>query len=127
MVQYVFTPWRDRAELLRVRRQFYPEMEPDTVAEDQDHDMDGDHQGDEKQESQEDSRRKMRNRAVARVAMWMRRGNCPHVVESTALLTAAIINDEAGTGEIAGSVAYGLRASYAAAFSRYDLLLFVFF
>ena len=24
MVQFIFTPWRNRAELLRVRSQFYP-------------------------------------------------------------------------------------------------------
>ena len=26
--------------------------------------------------------------------MWMQRGNCPHMVESTALLTAAILSDQ---------------------------------
>ena len=29
MVQYIFTPWRDRAELLRVRTQFYPDKHHD--------------------------------------------------------------------------------------------------
>ncbi|WDK11993.1 hypothetical protein CGRA01v4_03272 [Colletotrichum graminicola] len=54
--------------------------------------------------------------AVARVSMWMQRGNCPHMVESTALLTAAILSD----GESKGSAGtYAVRAAYAAAFSRY--------
>ncbi|GKT49256.1 uncharacterized protein ColSpa_09437 [Colletotrichum spaethianum] len=57
--------------------------------------------------------------AVARVSMWMQRGNCPHMVESTALLTAAILSD----GESKGSAGtYAVRAAYAAAFSRYVLL-----
>lgn len=56
--------------------------------------------------------------AVARVSMWMQRGNCPHMVESTALLTAAILSD----GESSGSAGtYAVRAAYAAAFSRYVL------
>ncbi|TKW55512.1 Pre-rRNA-processing protein las1 [Colletotrichum tanaceti] len=54
--------------------------------------------------------------AVARVSMWMQRGNCPHMVESTALLTAAILSD----GESQGSAGtYAVRAAYAAAFSRF--------
>ncbi|KAH0432873.1 hypothetical protein CcaCcLH18_06157 [Colletotrichum camelliae] len=54
--------------------------------------------------------------AVARVSMWMQRGNCPHMVESTALLTAAILSD----GESSGSAGtYAVRAAYAAAFSRF--------
>ncbi|KAK2028544.1 Las1-domain-containing protein [Colletotrichum zoysiae] len=54
--------------------------------------------------------------AVARVSMWMQRGNCPHMVESTALLTAAILSD----GESKGSAGtYAVRAAYAAAFSRF--------
>ncbi|KAJ0388104.1 hypothetical protein COL922a_001087 [Colletotrichum nupharicola] len=53
---------------------------------------------------------------VARVSMWMQRGNCPHMVESTALLTAAILSD----GESSGSAGtYAVRAAYAAAFSRF--------
>lgn len=41
--------------------------------------------------------------------MWMQRGNCPHMVESTALLMAAILSDEEQTG-IAGSS--GTASSY---------------
>jgi hypothetical protein len=53
--------------------------------------------------------------AVARVSMWMQRGNCPHLVESTALLTAAVLSDEAGD-DVGGT--YAVRAAYSAAFSR---------
>ena len=42
--------------------------------------------------------RDQRRLAVARVSMWMQRGNCPHMVESTALLMAAILSDEEQTG-----------------------------
>ncbi|KAG6009629.1 hypothetical protein E4U21_001693 [Claviceps maximensis] len=52
--------------------------------------------------------------AVARVSMWMQRGNCPHMVESTALLTAAMLSDDG----LAGGV-YAVRAAYSAAFSRF--------
>lgn len=90
MVQFVFTPWRDRRELLAVRDHFYP---PEDGADD-------------------DSRR---HGAVARVSMWMQRGNCPHLVESTALLTAAVLCDE----ERGGASGYAVRAAYSTAFSRY--------
>ncbi|ERS95778.1 hypothetical protein HMPREF1624_07853 [Sporothrix schenckii ATCC 58251] len=114
MVQYIFTPWRDRRELLAVRRQFYPALDGETRAE---------------------SRAAARDvgaaqhAAVARVAIWMQRGHCPHMVESTALLMAAVLADapcasaeaSAGsrTGAMAGSAAYAARATYSAAFSRF--------
>ncbi|KAM0285990.1 hypothetical protein ACHAQH_001179 [Verticillium albo-atrum] len=96
MVQYILTPWRDRAELLAVRRQFYPEASAaapnGTSVQNQHH-------------------------AVSRVSLWMQRGGCPHLVESTALLAAAILSDAEGGGSSAGT--YAARASYAAAFSRF--------
>ena len=51
--------------------------------------------------------------------MWVQRGNCPHMVESTAVLTAAMLSDEEAseTGH-AASATYAVRAAYAAAFSR---------
>ncbi|KAK1494669.1 hypothetical protein CCUS01_13581 [Colletotrichum cuscutae] len=61
-----------------------------------------------------------KHHAVARVSMWMQRGNCPHMVESTALLTAAILSDAESKG---GAGTYAVRAAYAAAFSRYVLHL----
>ncbi|KAG6235876.1 hypothetical protein E4U24_008038 [Claviceps purpurea] len=60
------------------------------------------------------SRQQRQRQAVARVSMWMQRGNCPHMVESTALLTAAMLSDDG----LAGGV-YAVRAAYSAAFSRF--------
>ena len=105
MVQYIFTPWRDRQELLTVRRQLYPERHGSPAA---------------AAAGQKDRRQ----HAVARVSVWMQRGNCPHLVESTALLKAAILSDldacstsERGAARLSGS--YAARAAYSAAFSRY--------
>ena len=109
MVQYVLTPWRDRRELLLVRRQFY-------------HDDDGGGGG---TSADAVESRAQRRKAVARVSMWMQRGNCPHMVESTALLMAAVLSDEDSCGSGSGcvddgaaSAAYAVRATYSAAFSR---------
>ncbi|KAK4163532.1 beta-lactamase-like protein [Cladorrhinum sp. PSN259] len=66
-----------------------------------------------------------KQKAVSRVSMWMHRGNCPHIVESTALLTAAILSDDDFTGgigggnSIMGGSSYSVRAAYSAAFSRF--------
>lgn len=134
MVQYIFTPWRDRRELLAVRRQFYPALDGETRA-----------------VTREEAQvvEAAQNAAVARVAVWMQRGHCPHMVESTALLMAAVLADVgAGTGtnasasragasasptlstptaphspavasSSAASASYAARATYAAAFSRF--------
>ncbi len=89
--------------------------------------------------------------AVARVSMWMQRGSCPHLVESTALLTAAILSDQqaaisagadiqreaakeqspsVGRGDPVSvqlsSSSYAARAAYSTAFSRYAILLSCF-
>lgn len=88
MVQYVITPWRDQSELLKIRQQLYP---PTTTP------------------SNDPSRR----HAVEKVSVWMQRGNCPHLVESTAILTAARLND------IPANSNYCIRAAYSAAFSRF--------
>lgn len=87
MVQYVITPWRNRAELLQVRQKLYPGAGREVKEEERRH-------------------------AVARVSVWMQRGNCPHLVESTAILTAAVLND------VSGNSTYCVRAAYAAAFCR---------
>ncbi|RYP24541.1 hypothetical protein DL765_000561 [Monosporascus sp. GIB2] len=100
MVQYIHTPWRDRAELLRVRQQFYPSPPaeaPTVTAEDE----------------------AKQQHAVSRVSMWMQRGGCPHLVESTALLVAAILSDLHDTRTGASSSSYAIRAAYSAAFSRF--------
>ena len=148
MVQYIFTPWRDRRELLAVRRQFYPPQPQQqtqsnttttTIATRNRHTHTG-HQIPPGQEDggssssskgeREREREKEKQSAVARVSMWMQRGGCPHMVESTALLTAAILSDEGsgsgigdGTGEEGEGAArasrgYAVRAAYSAAFSR---------
>jgi hypothetical protein len=180
MVQYVLTPWRDRHELLLVRRQFYAlaprhGVDDDTdagvgvagesegegaswlgggrlqisggagggsssgsssrlagvpVPADNDDDREGHHDDrgaladDDAQRREEKMRRRRQQQhrqAVARVSMWMQRGNCPHMVESTALLTAAMLSDEDADLAVdsAASAAYATRAAYSAAFSRY--------
>ncbi|KAK0638693.1 Las1-like-domain-containing protein [Cercophora newfieldiana] len=101
MVQYIFTPWRHRAELLAVRAALYPHKQPSPSSPSQQTPLDPLH---------------TKQLAVARVSMWMHRGSCPHLVESTALLTAAMLCD-ASTPSSAGS--YAPRAAYSAAFSRF--------
>ncbi|PSS13106.1 hypothetical protein M430DRAFT_52287 [Amorphotheca resinae ATCC 22711] len=88
MVQYVITPWRDRRELLRVREQLYSRP------------------GDPAYDSS-------RRQAVSQVSVWVERGNCPHLVESTAILTSAILND------VPGNSTWCIRAAYASSFSRF--------
>ncbi|KAL2075660.1 hypothetical protein VTL71DRAFT_603 [Oculimacula yallundae] len=90
MVQYVITPWRNASELLSVRENLYWAL-TDTGKKGRDE----------------------RRHAVAKVSVWMQRGNCPHLVESTAILTAAILND------VPGNATYCVRAAYAAAFCRF--------
>ena len=110
MVQYIFTPWRDRRELLTVRSQLYPHQPNSTTSRNDDLDR---HEVEisavERLQQQE---------AVSRVSMWMQRGACPHMVESTALLMAAILTDQDSPSS---SSAYAVRAAYSAAFSRYGL------
>ncbi|KAM4056104.1 las1-like domain-containing protein [Hirsutella rhossiliensis] len=101
MVRYVFNCWRDHGEMMLVRRQFYHDRLSD----------DGDDDG-------PDQQRERRQRAVARVSMWMTRQHCPHMVESTALLTAALLSDDDAGNHNAWST-YAVRATYAAAFSRF--------
>ncbi|KAM3482732.1 hypothetical protein MY5147_000078 [Beauveria neobassiana] len=98
MVQYIFTPWRDRQELLLVRDQLYADTQDD---------------------ADPDARRARQNLAVARISMWVHRGNCPHMVESTALLFAAVLSDDMAATQSAGSSTYAVRAAYSAAFSRF--------
>jgi hypothetical protein len=88
MVQYVITPWRNRAELLTVRQQLYPPISSSLNDPD-------------------------RRRAVEKISVWMQRGNCPHLLESTAILTSAKLND------VPGNSNYCIRAAYSAAFSRW--------
>ncbi|KAG4026402.1 hypothetical protein MFRU_041g00460 [Monilinia fructicola] len=89
MVQYVITPWRTRRELIKVREKLYQDTE--TAPPNDTH----------------------RRQAVCLISVWMQRGNCPHLVESTAIITSAILND------IPGNSSYCVRAAYSAAFSRF--------
>ncbi|KAI0544087.1 Las1-domain-containing protein [Xylaria curta] len=127
MVQYIHTPWRDLEELSRVRQQFYPSLSPPpthanakpsnapTVPRNGDENADGTHATlalvlDAEMRQQQ---------AVSRVSMWMQRGGCPHLVESTALLTAAVLSDLHESRTRANSSSYAIRAAYSAAFSRF--------
>ncbi|CCU75166.1 cell morphogenesis protein Las1-like protein [Blumeria hordei DH14] len=98
MVQYVITPWRTQAELLQVRSQLYPQS---TALATSSARLEG--SADEGQQKE----------AIARVSVWVQRGNCPHLVESTAILISAFLNDGRG------NEAYCVRAVYAAAFCRF--------
>ncbi|KAF7547328.1 hypothetical protein G7Z17_g7805 [Cylindrodendrum hubeiense] len=122
MVHYVFTPWRDRPELLLVRRQLYASFHSSTTT-GSTKEPEQKHPGSISAQDEvglEKETRREQHLAVARVSMWMQRGNCPHMVESTALLMAAMLNDqEAALSENAASSAYAIRAAYSAAFSRF--------
>jgi ribosomal biogenesis protein LAS1 len=96
MVQYVITPWRNRQELLHIRDLLYPEKSSSVEGADR--------------TEQDVDERKMH--AVANVSVWVQRGNCPHLVESTAILMSAVLND------VPGNSTYCVRAAYAAAFCR---------
>lgn len=101
MVQYIFTPWRSRHDLLAIRSQFYPDHHPSPS------------------HNQTLPQQDQKSLAVARVATWMHRTGCPHLVESTALLTAAILLDSSPPPGGPSTSSYAVRAAYAAAFSRF--------
>ncbi|PKY03541.1 Metallo-hydrolase/oxidoreductase [Aspergillus campestris IBT 28561] len=88
MAKVIFTPWKDASELLAVRSFFYPAESYDGTD--------------------------MRSTACAIVAAWKLRGNLPHAVEATALLTDAILHDDAEKNSI-----FAIRATYSAAFCRF--------
>ncbi|KAL4994870.1 Las1-like-domain-containing protein [Aspergillus recurvatus] len=88
MAKVIFTPWKTHSDLLAVRNQFYPPPEyggPD-----------------------------LRSQACATVSAWKLRGNLPHPVEATALLTDAILHDDTSKNSL-----FAIRATYAAAFCRF--------
>lgn len=121
MVQYIINPWRSPIELLHLRSQLYgiseeenPSIQSSSSVSKRESDLKRSY---EENDSNHDKDRdimlrKEKEIAVARVRIWMQRGNCPHLVESTAILTSAILNDKKGN-EI-----YCVRAVYAAAFCR---------
>lgn len=115
MVQFIFTPWRNRAELLRVRSQFYPSSDlstTTTAAATTGVPKDGRLPWSAPEELD------AINKAIARVFMWVHRGHCPHVVESTALLMSAIVFDETRGPHDAVSGA-AVRAGYLVGFTRF--------
>lgn len=92
MVQYIITPWRNRQELLECRSALYPSSQTPTA-------------------------RRQQKEAVDRVSAWVQRGNCPHLIESTALLISAVIID------VPETPTYAVRAAYASAFARCVVML----
>ncbi|CEL03380.1 hypothetical protein ASPCAL04535 [Aspergillus calidoustus] len=88
MAKFIFTPWKHHSDLLTVRSQFYPDPEYDGPD--------------------------MRSAACATVGAWKLRGTLPHPVEATALLTDAILHDDARENSV-----FSIRATYAAAFCRF--------
>ncbi|KAJ5757634.1 uncharacterized protein N7511_006328 [Penicillium nucicola] len=88
MAKVIFTAWKSKSELLDVRNEFYPTSSfegPD-----------------------------LRAHGCAVVEAWKLRGNVPHHVEATALLTDAILHDDAQSNSI-----FSIRATYSAAFCRF--------
>ncbi|KAE8555825.1 rRNA-processing protein las1 [Talaromyces marneffei ATCC 18224] len=93
MPKVIITPWRDESELLDVRSKFYPPSSaspsPPLLAD-------------------------QRSDACRIVEAWKLRGHLPHAVEATALLTDAILHDDSTHNSV-----FSIRATYAAAFSRF--------
>ncbi|KAG5655736.1 hypothetical protein KAF25_008855 [Fusarium avenaceum] len=124
MVQYVFTPWRDRYELLLVREQIYTGIT--TSARDstrkpgQNVNQSGRSENIRRLQGTDDKETRTRqHQAVARVLMWVQRGNCPHMVESTALLMAAMLSDQEAAATENAALSASIRGTYSAAFSRF--------
>ncbi|GAB1214436.1 hypothetical protein ATERTT37_003599 [Aspergillus terreus] len=88
MAKVIFTPWKEHSQLLAVRDQFYPPLTYDGPD--------------------------LRSKACATISVWKIRGNLPHAVEATALLTDAILHDDAQKNSV-----FSIRATYSAAFCRF--------
>lgn len=128
-----------------MRQQFYPDAGLSRLNEDSfrfgghrlnqqhHHPVDDDHRGHQGLAARTEAQRQEQHKAVARVSMWVQRGNCPHMAESTALLMAALLSDEeqmcnttsseagrarSGSDDTMASSAYAIRAAYSTAFSR---------
>jgi ribosomal biogenesis protein LAS1 len=125
MVQYIHTPWWDRAELLTVRGQFYPSApSPQTGnATSTTFSTLSIPGGTDGTGSEDEVARQQQQHAVSRVSMWMQRGSCPHMVESTGLLAAAILDDVREARSSRNSSTSAVRLAYSAAFSRYVSML----
>ncbi|EED22927.1 cell morphogenesis protein Las1, putative [Talaromyces stipitatus ATCC 10500] len=95
MPKIIITPWRDESELADVRSKFYPSSSPSGF-----------------------SPTDQRSDACRIVEAWKLRGHLPHAVEATALLTDAILHDDTTHANNNNSI-FSIRATYAAAFSRF--------
>lgn len=93
-LQIIWTPWRNHSELLRVRDWFFP----NSASGEQHADAD------------------QRKKAFEQVSAWKLRGNLPHAVESTWLLTEAILIDGKPGEQIP---VFAIKASYITAISRF--------
>ena len=98
MSRYTITPWRTHSDLLAVRQQLYPFNTNTNQNQNETHNTNID----------------LRHQAVSRIMAWKLRGNLPHAVESTALLTDAILHHDLSINSI-----FSVRAVYAAAFTRF--------
>lgn len=119
MVQFVFTPWRDRAELLRVRAQLYPRLHASSpTTADDDRPVTATAAVTPPPSPWWSTPEELRaiEAAVARVMMWTHRGGCPHVVESTALLMSAMVFDARGGHDAVAWAA--VAAGYLVGFTR---------
>ncbi|CZT19889.1 uncharacterized protein RCC_05745 [Ramularia collo-cygni] len=95
MAKYTITPWRTPSDLLGVRSQLYPAPTADPSS----------------------NTTTDRLQAVNRIMAWKLRGNLPHAVESTALLTDAILHHQQQSQSSLSS--FSIRAVYSAAFTRF--------
>ncbi|KAH7033281.1 Las1-like-domain-containing protein [Microdochium trichocladiopsis] len=147
MVQYIVTPWRDHNELITARTQLYPgggppsDDTPDNLPWAAVYASSATRPTDQ-QRSEDDGLSSAVSRveadqrlAVGRVQMWAHRGNCPHLVESTGLLVAVVLDDvdqsrrrrqqqreRLAASAQASSLSlsdFAVRAAYATAFSRF--------
>ncbi|CAN8095843.1 unnamed protein product [Discula destructiva] len=94
MVQFVFTPWRNRAELLLVRQHLFPTFT--TTSNTTSTTSSNTAYPSQQQQPWWTTPTELTKleQAIARVFLWTHRGNCPHVVESTALLLSALVLDD---------------------------------
>ena len=102
MSRYTITPWRTHSDLLAARQQLYSLNTNPT------------HNQNPNQNENLNTNPDLRAQAVARIMAWKLRGNLPHAVESTALLTDAILHHDLSINSI-----FSVRAVYAAAFTRF--------
>lgn len=95
MSRYTITPWRTQKDLLLVRQQLY---------------------GVGRDANSSSTTSESQRTAVSRILAWKLRGNLPHAVESTALLTDAVLHHNSATAETSS---FSIRAVYSAAFTRF--------